>query len=249
MISVSTYETIWEPSFVEAKRNHSYNTTAPEALARTASYFLRNHASELPEVPSVLDLGCGAGETLVYFARRGFNLFGIDIAPTAVELAKQNLADNGHLRQVRDLRVGSIVQLPYDDNSFDLCTEAMVFQHLEPEDRRPTLKEIRRVLRPGGALIAYGHAREGHTVFNKYKHTEHPSDPGSITLRDPGAKLTDVENIGLVHFFSREEWEALLSDFSSADLMLETYQLPREEARRRGYDEYQRAHWIVYARK
>ena len=248
-MTASTYESTWEPSFVEAKQNHAYNTTAPEALVRTASYFLRNHAYELAAIPSVLDLGCGAGETLVYFAKRGFDLYGIDVAPTAVELAKQNLTDHGYLRQVRDLKVGSIVRLPYDDDSFDLCTEAMVFQHLEPADRRATLRETRRVLKPGGALIAYGHAREGHSVFKKYRHTEHPDDPGSITLREPGAKLTDVENIGLVHFFSREEWQDLLSDFASVDLMLETYQLPREEAERRGYDEYQRSHWVVYARK
>lgn len=245
----TSYERTWEPSFIEAKAQRSYNATAPEALVRTAAYFLRNHGADLPRVPRMLDLGCGAGETLAYFAARGVQVSGIDVSPTAIELARANLNGRGLAAQVASLQVGSIESLPFASNSFELCTEAMVFQHLERPHRPQVLAEVHRVLAPGGALIAYGHAREGHAAFERYRQHELPDDPGSVLLSNPSAPLTDVENIGLVHFFAREEWQELLGAFSVVDLMLETYELPREEASRRGYEHYRRAHWIVYARK
>ena len=58
-----------------------------------------------------------------------------------------------------------------------------------------------------------------------------------------------LSNIGLSHFFAKEEFAALLKGFAEVDPCLSEYYLPREEARRRGYDEYLQSMWTVYAVK
>jgi ubiquinone/menaquinone biosynthesis C-methylase UbiE len=50
------------------------------------------------------------------------------------------------------LDCGFAEELPYPDASFDRVLSAFMFHHLEPDGRRRALREVRRVLRPGGAL-------------------------------------------------------------------------------------------------
>ena len=69
-----------------------------------------------------------------------------------------------------------------------------------------------------------------------------------LYLADGTSKI-HLTNIGLAHFFRREEFIQLLPGFSVVDPCLTTYYLPRHEARKRGYEEYLQSMWTVFAVK
>ena len=241
-------EQTWEESFAAQITDRSYNTAPVEALVRTASYYLRSrYTPEQMRHLSFLEMGCGAGPNLVWLAEKGIEVSGIDISPTALRLCEQNLRRPRLRDRVGKLVQGSVTDAPFPDDSFDGIFESCVFQHLSRADRESAFGEVRRLLKPGGLFVGYMLDR-GHTVFRQKKSQQLPDDPGSLVLQDrrSGYYLT---NIGLSHFFSREEYFDLLKGFSVIDPCLATYYLPKEDAARRGYGGYQQSMWIVYAVK
>jgi ubiquinone/menaquinone biosynthesis C-methylase UbiE len=110
---------------------------------------------------TVLDAGCGTGWNLRWLRRysgdgRGV---GIDVEPVAVELARERHGD--------DVLEASVLDLPFADASFDLVTSFDVLPQVPGEGGDETaLREMRRVLRPGGVLFvraaAYEWLRSGH---------------------------------------------------------------------------------------
>jgi SAM-dependent methyltransferase len=96
----------------------------------------------------VLDVGCGSGVDLVRFARGGADASGIDLAPSAIELARRNV---GHRGLAADLRVGSAEALPYAAETFDFVFAHGVMQYTA-DDRR-LVAECCRVLKRGGRAL------------------------------------------------------------------------------------------------
>lgn len=109
-------------------------------------------AARLDPPARVLDCGVGTGALSMALARVvpvPFAIDGIDISQRMLELAANRFGQAGlHA----DLQQGDIRNLPYDDNQFDLVMAAHVLEHIA--DPLHALKEMMRVLRPGGTLIA-----------------------------------------------------------------------------------------------
>jgi SAM-dependent methyltransferase len=101
-------------------------------------------ATALAPGTSVLDLGCGSGEFLGLAAERGAEVAGIDDAEAMIAAARRRVPD-------ADLRVGSIEDLPWPDDAFDVVTAFNAIQFAG--DRVAALAEARRVAR-NGALVA-----------------------------------------------------------------------------------------------
>lgn len=97
---------------------------------------------------SLLDIGCNAGELLSYCQSINpkLNLSGIEINPAALEKAKANLPH-------ADLQGASAEELPFNDNSFDCVTCIEVLEHIPETLRAQALREVKRVLRPGGRFV------------------------------------------------------------------------------------------------
>jgi SAM-dependent methyltransferase len=96
---------------------------------------------DLPKTARVLDFGCGAGRTIRSLRARGYvNAFGYDVG------------DGRNLLGIdRDnISVGTLLnlQLPYEDNSFDLVVSDQVFEHVQDQVR--VFQELYRITRPGG---------------------------------------------------------------------------------------------------
>jgi SAM-dependent methyltransferase len=104
----------------------------------------------LPREGRILEVGCGSGGLLVAAARSGRSLVGVDIASRWLVVARRRLADHG-------LTVGLVAaeaeRLPWPDASFDAVVADSVLEHLD--DPAEALREWRRVLRPGGALVVW----------------------------------------------------------------------------------------------
>jgi SAM-dependent methyltransferase len=95
----------------------------------------------------ILDAGCGSGPLFAALRDRGAIVTGIDKSVAMVDLARRRLGTNA------DLWVAELGNpLPFPDHTFDDITASLVLHYLE--DWGPALAELRRVLKPGGRLIA-----------------------------------------------------------------------------------------------
>jgi SAM-dependent methyltransferase len=94
--------------------------------------------------PRILDVGCGTGANLEMLGRFG-DADGVDVSPEAITFCKE--------RGLNNVRPGEAERLPYADNSFDLVTALDVVEHLD--DDVAGLREMRRVLRPGGRALLF----------------------------------------------------------------------------------------------
>jgi SAM-dependent methyltransferase len=97
---------------------------------------------ELPPEPRLLDAGAGSGRTLDELARYG-RVAGVELNEAGVEAARAR----GHL----DVQKAAVEALPYPDAAFDIVTCLDVIEHTDDDVR--ALTELRRVTRPGGALV------------------------------------------------------------------------------------------------
>lgn len=103
------------------------------------------------KVKKVLDLGCGSGRHLVYFAKRGFDMYGIDSSATGIAIAKKWLK-TAHLKA--HFNVQDIYQkLPYKSKFFDAIISTQVLHHNYPDNVKNLIKEMERVLKDNGMLF------------------------------------------------------------------------------------------------
>jgi len=107
--------------------------------------------AELEPGHDVLDVGCGTG-TLVLQIGTSFPsvvAVGLDPDPKALARARRKAERAGAAVRFDQ---GFADALPYPDASFDRVFSSMMFHHVETADKEKMLREVRRVLRPGGSL-------------------------------------------------------------------------------------------------
>lgn len=97
----------------------------------------------------LLDYGCGLGRHAVAFAQRGFQVRAFDLSQTGVDHLKA-WADREGLSI--EVQVADMLDLPYPDRSFDCIFALYVMSHTDTQGIRKVLKEVARVLRPGGEV-------------------------------------------------------------------------------------------------
>jgi SAM-dependent methyltransferase len=115
----------------------------------------------LPAGARILDAGCGSGRNMLDLARHG-TVTGVELSPASAALARA--------RQAGEVYEGSVLEMPFPDGSFDLAVSLDVIEHLE--DDLSALRELRRAVAPGGALLltvpAYQWLWSGHDVINHH---------------------------------------------------------------------------------
>jgi SAM-dependent methyltransferase len=114
-----------------------------------------------PHEARILDAGCGSGRNMVELTRYG-TVTGIELSPASVQVARE--------RGAGEVLEGSVLQMPFADDAFDLAVTLDVIEHLE--DDLGALRELRRTVAPGGALLvtvpAYQWLWSGHDVINHH---------------------------------------------------------------------------------
>ncbi len=100
----------------------------------------------------ILEFGFGTGANLLMASKRAPNshFMGLDIDPKIREIANHKLTKNS-LSIPLNLYDGTA--FPFESNSFDKVVSCLVFHHLDKEAKLRSLKEIHRVLKPGGKLV------------------------------------------------------------------------------------------------
>jgi len=107
-------------------------------------------ALHAPRPAKVLDLGTGPGTQAVQLARRGHDVVATDISATAVRKGRALARDAG----VKvDFRVDNILDSRLEDGLIDVIVDRGAFHVLPPEARPVYVRQVRRILRPGGRLL------------------------------------------------------------------------------------------------
>ena len=193
----------------------SYET--PEAVARyvaRADQGLRNWETQIlrawyPSQGRVLVIGCGAGRESFALDALGYQVTGVDVAPSMVEAARARDPDGRC-----DFQVVDGVSLPFADAAFEAATlwSQVIAYAPNRRERARFLAEVARVVRPGGPISLSAHdaaltlaeMRPGQLV------SQGDPEPGDATVRDE-------DGVHWMHYFDEAELRDL---FAAAGLTL-----------------------------
>jgi ubiquinone/menaquinone biosynthesis C-methylase UbiE len=154
-------------------------------------------------IKRILDLGSGAGRHLVFLAKEGFEMSGIDSSQTAVKINREKLESEG---LEADLKVGDIYEkLPYPDDFFDAIVSIQVIHHSTISNIRVVIKELERILRPGGLIFI---------TVPKSKKTMGFGETKKFNEIEPNTFMPlDGNEKGVPHYYFEEE--TLREEFSA----------------------------------
>ncbi len=119
----------------------------PEARVRLA---LIDNAN-IQKSQRILEFGVGTASLSILLKQmhRLSEVVGVDVDPEILRIARDKIEKSGLSLKVEQYD-GSI--LPFADHSFDRVVTCLVLHHLDPAQKRQSLREMRRVLKPGGSL-------------------------------------------------------------------------------------------------
>jgi SAM-dependent methyltransferase len=139
---MKTTENIWDKLY---KERGKFFKGVQEDLPRVVRLLKERGAKR------VLDLGCGSGRHTIYLAKQGFNVYGIDISKSGIEITKNWLNKEGFKA---NLKIGDIYKkLPYPDDFFDAIISTQTLHHERLKKIRKLIKEMERILKPEGVIF------------------------------------------------------------------------------------------------
>lgn len=140
----SNYGAVVQSSIEFSRLPHSFFLQAKADLLRE---LIGKHLGERPQM---LDVGCGVGSLHPYMQGVAGKVCGIDLSAASVAQARR---DNPAV----DYRAFDGRSIPFDAGRFDLVTAICVLHHVPPEQWPDFLREMRRVVRPGGLVCLIEH--------------------------------------------------------------------------------------------
>jgi ubiquinone/menaquinone biosynthesis C-methylase UbiE len=204
--------------FLEVER-YRYDVYAP--WMREVMEFDR-HAGE-----HILEIGAGIGTDHAQFAKAGGIMYDIDLASGHLALAKRNF----ELRGLRGtFRHGDAENLPFNDNSFDLVYSNGVIHHTPKTSQ--VIKEIYRVLKPGGSCIIMVYAENSlhywRILFGQIGLQQHELDTASMgDIMSRHVEISEHGSKPLVKVYTAKRLREMFSDFKN--IRIDKRQLIRDE--------------------
>lgn len=185
----------WKWEIVD-KNDKYWNAPAPEI------HYLSENWKE-KGYKTFLDIGCGFGRNTIFMAKSGFDVSTFDLSEHSVEVTKQKAEDAGV--KLKDICTADMLKIPYKDNSFDCILALNVISHTDKEGFNQILKEIKRVLKPGGEVYFTVGSKESYWFNN----------PKCIYVDDyTKIRVEDGPENGIPHFYiGDEDCFLLFNDF------------------------------------
>jgi len=195
--------------------------------------FLKKYQKFPVEDKNILDLGCGTGRNANYLAERDNNVIGIEIAKTALNIAKLRAKD---LKLNVDYRLGDIGEV-YDieDNSIDIILDVTSSNSLDEKGREMYLKECSRVLKNGGYMFIRALCKDGNKNVK------------NLLKASPGKEYDTyiIKEIGLTErVFSKEDFTKMYGKY------FKILNLEKKTSYSTFNDRiYKRDYWLAYLQK
>ena len=193
---------------------------------------MRTFKSEIPSQLHVLELGFGGGANLAFFLNEGFQVYGVDGAPSAVENTQSRLIKLVKEGQTFKLLMKDFIDLPWPDHSFNIVVDHLAIYANRWAEIQKSFAECYRVLKPGGYLYSRSWAQG----CDGYKSGE---------MLEPGTSQNPTEgpctNMGTSHFFSQEEIVDLFSEYQAPNI--------RQSTMIDHSTQEQVVEWLVWAQK
>jgi 2-polyprenyl-3-methyl-5-hydroxy-6-metoxy-1,4-benzoquinol methylase len=157
---------------------------------RTSKIFMRNYLLDSKPL-LILDIGCGTGLNAGILKKMGHDIKGIDVSEAGVD----KFVSEGFEGKVAD----ASESIPYEDETFDLVYASEIIEHVA--DTESLLREINRVLKPGGAVLL----STPNSSFWVYR-----------LFALLGTTLSELQHVGHIRFFSVSSLTTFIenSDFS-----------------------------------
>jgi SAM-dependent methyltransferase len=131
----------------------------PRIVKPALAYAL--HRADLKEGMTALDMGCGRGELLYQLNQRGVAAVGADFAPAALRIARK-------ISQAPVVRCDA-KKLPFKSGSFDRIFFLGVLDHLHDWELESGFAEFKRLLKPGGCVLADTCANKDYYKYRSYE--------------------------------------------------------------------------------
>ncbi len=126
------------------------NEQVPPQLARVIA------SSRVPG--RALDLGCGTGTQSLYLAQHGWSVVGIDLAPQAIERARQKARQAG---AKVDFQIADVTRLDFLHDPFDLVVDVGCFHGLDAPGRDRYAQNLAQLTRTGSLFLLYAFDQHG----------------------------------------------------------------------------------------
>lgn len=152
------------------------------------SYFIAQKWKD-KKIKKVLDFGCGRGRHSIYFAKQGFHVSAFDLSEESTEYLRA-WAERENLSV--GIKTADMLELPYDDNSFDAIFAYHVISHTDSAGIKKIIREISRVLKIGGEIYITLCSKETWS----FKDAGYPKlDENTVIKTDEGPEK------GIPHFY------------------------------------------------
>ena len=147
---------------------------------------------------TVLDAGAGTGRMSVFLANKGFKVFALDNSDNM--LNKLSKLKNKNIRVIR----GSIKEIPFEDNTFDMVISSRVLFHFNEEETFAIVNELYRVTKNGGKVIfdTFNVYSIEHMFKYKYRYLNFFMNTGKMYrfLQDKSKNIKCINGFFIPHF-------------------------------------------------
>ncbi|KAB5584914.1 S-adenosyl-L-methionine-dependent methyltransferase [Coniochaeta sp. 2T2.1] len=134
------------------KQGHSASTVSNHAIRTvdTDASFVLPH---IKPTDRILDMGCGPGSITAGFTRYATqgSVVGVDLSEAVLDMARER-AGSASTASISFVAADVLAGLPFPDDEFDIVFASQLFPHLQGDKTVRALREMRRVLKPGGVL-------------------------------------------------------------------------------------------------
>ncbi len=163
-----------DPRWEEAHASEELGRYPPEYLIRWVHRYFPRRAGR--GTTRLLDLGCGQGAGTWFLAREGFKVDAVDVSASAVAKTLDLLQREG-LLGAACVHANDALHLKYDDRMMDGVVDVLCACHHGPTDGLMVMREVVRVLKPGGYLLS--------VWPSSWSWAEPFERRGQVTLLDP----------------------------------------------------------------
>ena len=185
---------VWENIFKKKK----WGEYPPEDLIRFIKRYKRNKKN-LNQI-KLLEVGCGPGANINFLKKEGFDVYGIDMSPTAISKINLSLSRNNK----KNFQIGSFSSLPWPDNFFHGVIDNFSIYANEFNTISKTYNEIYRVVKKKGFFFSkvWGTRTQGCGTGKKIENSTFTN-----------IKIGPCKDMGVSHFFTYKELKKMNKNY------------------------------------